>query len=120
MIETERLSITPQSIEEIKSLQEKESDPEMKKAYSEMLDVMLHLNGCEEWGSDWEIRLRTGETVGEIGFKGAPDAKGMVEIGYGIDKHTGGQVSCGGFGRHGEMGYETRRGQIYNCSDRTK
>lgn len=86
MIETERLSITPQSIEEIKSLHEKESDPEMKKAYSEMLNVMLHLNGCEEWGSNWKIMLRTGETVGGIGFKGAPDAHGMVEIGYGIDE----------------------------------
>ena len=74
VIETERLSITPQSIEKIESLHEKDSDPEMKKAYSEMLDMMLHLNGCEEWGSDWKITLRTGETVGGIGAKGAPDA----------------------------------------------
>lgn len=86
VIETERLYITPQSIEEIETLHDKESDPEMKKAYSEMLDVMLHLNGCEEWGSDWKISLRTGATVGGIGFKGVPDAQGIVEIGYGIDE----------------------------------
>ena len=86
MIETERLYITPQSIEEIGTLREKESDPEMKKAYSEMLDAMLHLNGREEWGSDWKISLKTGEAIGGIGFRGIPDAQGIVEIGYGIDK----------------------------------
>lgn len=85
-IETRRLYITPQSIQEIKALRDKETDHEMKKAYSEMLDIMLKLNGCEEWGSDWKISSKTGATVGGIGFKGAPDAEGMVEIGYGIDE----------------------------------
>lgn len=86
VIETERLTITPQSIAEIEALRDKESDPEMKKAYSEMLDLMLGLNGSEEWGSDWKIRLKAGATVGGIGFKGLPDAEGIVEIGYGIDE----------------------------------
>lgn len=85
-IETERLTISPQSIAEIEALHDKESDPEMKKAYSEMLDLMFGLNGFEEWGSDWKISLKTGETVGGIGFKGLPDAEGIVEIGYGIDE----------------------------------
>ena len=85
-IETRRLYITPQSIQEIKALRDKETDHEMKKAYSEMLDIMLKLNGCEEWGSDWKISSKTGAIVGGIGFKGAPDAEGMVEIGYGIDE----------------------------------
>lgn len=86
VIETERLTITPQSIAEIEALRENESDPEMKKAYSEMLDLMLGLNGSEEWGSDWKISLKTGVTVGGIGFKGLPDAEETVEIGYGIDE----------------------------------
>lgn len=86
VIETERLIITPQSIVEIEALRDKEADPEMRKAYSEMLELMLGLNGSEEWGSDWKIRLKTGATVGGIGFKGLPDAEGIVEIGYGIDE----------------------------------
>lgn len=86
VIETKRLYITPQSIEEIEALRDKENDLEMKKAYSEILDLMLKLNGCEEWGSDWKISLKTGAIVGGIGFKGTPDAEGMVEIGYGIDE----------------------------------
>lgn len=86
VIETERLTITPQSIAEIEALRDKESDPEMKKAYSEMLNLMLGLNGSEEWGSDWKISLKSGEAIGGIGFKGLPDADGIVEIGYGIDE----------------------------------
>lgn len=85
-IETERLCITPKSIEEMKALCNKESDPGMKKAYSQMLNTMLKLDGCEEWGSDWKIDLKTGLTIGGICFKGAPDTEGFVEIGYGIDE----------------------------------
>lgn len=86
MIETERLNITPQSIEQIKALRDKECDPEMKKAYTDMLNTMLKLNGREEWGSDWKICLKTGLTIGGIGFKGMADSDGVVDIGYGIDE----------------------------------
>ena len=86
VIETERLCISPKSISEIQSLCRNESDPEMKKAYLEMLNTMLNLNGREEWGSEWGINLKAGLTVGGICFKGAPNAEGAVEIGYGIDE----------------------------------
>jgi Acetyltransferases, including N-acetylases of ribosomal proteins len=86
VIETQRLCIFPKSIEEMKALCNIESDPEMKKAYSEMLDTMQKLNGREEWGADWNINLKTGVSVGDICFKGTPDAEGAVEIGYGIDE----------------------------------
>jgi len=86
VIETQRLCIFPKSIEEMKALCNIESDPEMKKAYSEMLDTMQKLNGREEWGADWNINLKTGVSVGDICFKGTLDAEGAVEIGYGIDE----------------------------------
>lgn len=86
VIETERLCISPKSIDEMKVLCNIESDPEMKKAYLEMLDAMLKSNGHEEWGAVWKINLKAGVSVGGICFKGAPDAGGTVEIGYGIDK----------------------------------
>lgn len=37
-----------------------------------------------EWGP-WQMRERaTGQLIGGVGFKGAPDDAGMVEIGYGL------------------------------------
>lgn len=86
VIETQRLYIFPKSIKEMKALCNTESDPEMKQAYSEMLDTMQKLNGREEWGADWYIKLKTGVSVGDICFKGTPDTDGAVEIGYGIDE----------------------------------
>lgn len=85
-IETERLILTPKSIEEMRNLCETESNPEMREAYSAMLKTMLKLNGREEWGSDWKISVKSGPTIGGICFKGAPDEDGAVEIGYGIDE----------------------------------
>lgn len=36
------------------------------------------------WGAWFVIRKKTGEVIGDVGFKGEPDVKGIVEIGYGI------------------------------------
>ncbi|QOR66230.1 GNAT family N-acetyltransferase [Cytobacillus suaedae] len=36
------------------------------------------------WGVWFVQRLDTGETIGDIGFKGKPDPDGVVEVGYGI------------------------------------
>lgn len=83
-IETERLYITPQNIEEMNALYHNEKDRGMKQAYREMVETMQSLPGQEEWGSNWRISLSGGTQVGEIGFKGAPDEKGIVELGYGI------------------------------------
>jgi len=44
VIESERLCISPKSIEEMEALCNIEADPELKKAYSEMLNAMLKLN----------------------------------------------------------------------------
>lgn len=86
VIGTQRLCISPKSAEEMKALCSIESGPEMKKAYLEMLDAMLKLNVHEEWGAVWNINLKTGTSVGGICFKGTPDARGTVGIGYGIDE----------------------------------
>lgn len=84
-VETRRLRIRPRTFDEMEALRAAEPDPELKKAYGEMLDAMLALPGREEWGADWIICLAGGEIVGGAGFKGAPDRNGAVEIGYGID-----------------------------------
>ena len=86
VIKTERLNIISRSIAELSSLLEQETDLEMKQAYYEMIETMRKLPGKEEWGCDWAINLTSGVTIGGLCFKGAPDAEGIVEIGYGIDE----------------------------------
>lgn len=86
VIESERLCLRPRSLAEMEGLSRGEPDPEMKQAYGDMLRAMLSLPGCEEWGTEWEIRLKAGSEIGGICFKGAPNADGMAEIGYGIDE----------------------------------
>ncbi|GKV55243.1 N-acetyltransferase [Sporosarcina sp. NCCP-2222] len=36
------------------------------------------------WGAWFVTCKKTGEVIGDIGFKGRPDAKGIVEAGYGM------------------------------------
>ena len=84
-VTTDRLYMIPQSLEELALRLEKKMDGDMKKAYGDMIETMKRLPGQEEWGSEWKISLASGLTIGGIGFKGAPDGEGTVEIGYGID-----------------------------------
>ena len=84
-VTSERLIIKPKTLGEMKDVYEKEQEPEMKQAYLEMIEEMKKCRPYEEWGSDWSIYLKTGEEIGGIGFKGLPDKKGTVEIGYGIE-----------------------------------
>lgn len=84
-LETERLFIYPVSDGEMKALAGNEKDPELRKAYSEML------RGCEAepesriWYAAWDMELRDspGTTVGDLCFKGPPE-NGAVEVGYGL------------------------------------
>ena len=85
-VRTERLTIFPQSAEEMSGLCRRETDPEMKRAYAEMLETMRRSPGREEWGTAWKICLKDGAVVGSCCFKGVPDPEGVVEIGYGIDE----------------------------------
>lgn len=85
-VESDRLILTPRSLEEMERLYEAETDEELKKAYGEMIDGMKKAPEREEWTSDWTIGLKDGRTVGGIGFKGVPDENGTVEVGYGIDE----------------------------------
>lgn len=86
IVNTKRLVISPQSMEELQALYKKETDSAMKQAYLEMLTNMGQLSGREEWGTNWPVCLQTDEVIGGIGFKGAPDTEGTVEIGYGIQE----------------------------------
>ncbi len=94
-IETERLLLYPLSDTEMKSLIEREDDPELKQAYSEMLQGCIKEPENRVWYAVWLMELKTcpGTVVGDFCFKGR-NADGMVEIGYGLRE---------GFCRNGYM-----------------
>ena len=84
-VESARLRIYPVDDAVMRRLAGTAADPELKKAYGEML------RGCEAepddrlWYAAWYIEPKDapGEIAGELCFKG-PAADGAVEIGYGL------------------------------------
>lgn len=83
MIETERLRIYPASRNQMEACIETETDPEMKKAYTEMLEGCLEHPAQWDWYAMWMIEKRDGTHIGDLCFKGLGPA-GSAEIGYGI------------------------------------
>ena len=84
-VETERMYLYPLSDEEMRLVIEKESDSEMKQAYTEMLEGSLSNPDKRIWYAIWNMELKDDpETiVGDFCFKGLRD-DGVVEIGYGL------------------------------------
>ena len=84
-VETERMYIYPLSDEEMRLVIKNESDPEMKQAYTEMLEGSLSNPDKRIWYAIWNMELKdeSGIIVGDLCFKGLGD-DGVVEIGYGL------------------------------------
>lgn len=84
-LETERLFIYPVSDGEMRSLAESEKDPELRKAYFEMLWGCLDFPESRAWYAAWDMELREspGTAAGDLCFKGPPEG-GAVEVGYGL------------------------------------
>jgi RimJ/RimL family protein N-acetyltransferase len=89
MIETKRLNIYPASQSQMEAFIAAETDDEMKKAYTEMLEGCLKHPDQWNWYAMWMIELKDGTHIGDLCFKGLePD--GSAEIGYGIlDEYQG-------------------------------
>ncbi|MDO4459717.1 MAG: GNAT family N-acetyltransferase [Clostridia bacterium] len=84
IIDTERLIIYPISNDEIKILISKEKDPEMIKAYSEMLEGCVKHPEERLFYTVWIMETKDNSVrIGDLCFKGIND-DGMVEIGYGL------------------------------------
>ena len=84
-VETERMYLYPLSDEEMRLVIEKESDSEMKQAYTEMLEGSLSNPDKRIWYAIWNMELKNDpETIaGDFCFKGLGD-EGVIEIGYGL------------------------------------
>jgi len=90
MIETKRQRIYPATREQMEAFIGSETDAELKKAYTEMLEGCLRNPDQWEWYAMWMIELRVGTHIGDLCFKGF-GANGVVEIGYGILEEYQGQ-----------------------------
>ena len=90
-IESDRLLLYPIGDMEMKGIIENEKDPDLKKAYSEMLQGCIRESENRIWYAIWhmEMKNQSGVIVGELSFKGIHQ-DGMVEIGYGIREGYGG------------------------------
>ena len=90
MIETKRLRLYPAAREQMEAFIAAETDPELKKAFGEMLEGCLRHPDQWQWYAMWMIELRDGTHVGDLCFKGL-DTSGTAEIGYGILEDCQGQ-----------------------------
>ncbi len=59
-VESERLILYPLNNEEMKAMIEKENDPEMKQAYTEMLEGCLSNPRERMWHTAWNMELKNG------------------------------------------------------------
>lgn len=90
-LKTKRLRLQPMSREALVRKIEAEDDPELKKAYGEMLSGLDADPQNALWNTPWEMILKKeGIGIGDLGFKGAP-SRGTVELGYGVAKAYEGQ-----------------------------
>ena len=89
-IKTKRLIIKPLDDASLGKLLHRQTDPELIKAYGDMLLGCCRQPAARLWYTAWSISLYDGTMVGDICFKGPPNERGEVEIGYGIlDGHQG-------------------------------
>lgn len=94
MIQTQRLTLIPASLDVIESLMRGETSyppfyDQVAEGYLEfpaaleyMVEQLRHDPASAEWGT--YLTIREGCLIGVGGYKGAPDDTGSVEIGYGI------------------------------------
>lgn len=89
MMQTGRIRICPASTEEMERILENEQDPELRKAYGEMLAGSLSHGAQWEWYAMWRIEKPDGTPLGDLCFKGLEPGRNP-EIGYGIlEAHQG-------------------------------
>lgn len=86
VVETPRLLLGPMTEAEHEQRIRDTKDDELKKAFGEMLAGMREHPADAVWYANWNVlKKETGEVIGGIGFRGAPDDEHAVEVGYGID-----------------------------------
>ncbi len=84
MATEKRMKIVPADRQQMEDVIASAKDPELKKAYTEMLEGCLEHPEQWDWYAMWIIENEDGIRVGDLCFKGYEDGKNP-EIGYGIN-----------------------------------
>ena len=90
ILETERLRLRPADRARMEAAIAAETDPEMIKAYGEMLEGCLAHPDQWAWYAMWIVALKDGTPIGDLCFKGLPET-GVPEIGYGLQENYWGR-----------------------------
>ena len=90
MTTAEQIKIFPADRQQMEAVIASAKDPELKKAYTEMLEGCLEHPEQWDWYAMWIIENEDGIPVGDLCFKGVEDGKNP-EIGYGIDEEFQGK-----------------------------
>ena len=83
MIESKRVKIYPASKKQMENQIAAENNPELKKAYKEMLQGCIDHPDLWDWYAMWIIENENGKNIGNLCYKGLESDKNP-EIGYGI------------------------------------
>ena len=83
MIESKRVKIYPANKEQMENQIVAEKDPELKKAYKEMVQGCIDHPDLWDWYAMWIIENENGKNIGNLCYKGLESDKNP-EIGYGI------------------------------------
>lgn len=88
-IQPKRLNLVPQTLAETRAMIAAMSPAERAEVSADWLAKLE--NSPDSWTLGFSLVLvASGEVVGSGGFKGPPDAEGMVEIAYGVSpEHAG-------------------------------
>ena len=90
LIKTKRLKIEPVTLDLLRKYKteeypiSKEMPPHISWSISELENDASFLG----WGVWLIIEAKTNKIIGDIGFKGKPNAQGVVEMGYGVLPHA--------------------------------
>lgn len=85
-IETDRLTITPKNLEEVRAMIEAMDAATRAEVSADWLAKLDEADPTDPWTMGFTLVLRGSDVaVGTAGFKGPPTPEGIVEIAYGVE-----------------------------------
>ena len=91
-LQTPRLRLVLKTLDEMRAVIEAMDASEKAQLSADWLARFHASTAPDPWVHGFSlVHLESGETVGQCGFKGPPDAEGMVEIAYGVNSDQAGK-----------------------------
>lgn len=85
VLHTERLRLVPSTPEEARAQIAQMDEQDLKQLSPDWLERLAATTTVDPWVLGFSVAIAaSGDVIGACGFKGPPDADGMVEIAYGL------------------------------------